>query len=349
MESEEISHLSRYPFLTRASEYVASRNYAIAEILTSRGFDLARGRARSRVLQALKGAIISDATNPDIAELLSYPIARIIVSCIDDPFLTRPYALAEAKLANERMGQEKNHETLQEIGRDFNINATITLPDFNVHFTDYVRGAAGLRALEWKLVNRRLESGYVNITKMEYARLLQEAIRGRILAALPLKVPAAFCDFLKEYIDEIKINLEERKSQYSEEGLGEVEPQLFPPCIIHLLSAAQSGTNLAHSSRFSLTSFLLNIGLSVDQIVQMFNVSPDFNEEMTRYQVEHISGATGTVYKSPSCATMITYGNCYGKNELCKYIGHPLSYYRKLKQKRESEPAEKTKNGEQDK
>ncbi|HUV83494.1 MAG TPA: DNA primase regulatory subunit PriL, partial [archaeon] len=59
---------------------------------------------------------------------------------------------------------------------------------------------------------------------------------------------------------------------------------------------------------------------------------------MTRYQVDHISGGTGTKYKPPSCATMITYGNCFGKDELCKNIGHPLSYYRNKKKTKNPTP-----------
>jgi len=80
----------------------------------------------------------------------------------------------------------------------------------------------------------------------------------------------------------------------------------------------------------------------VDQVVQMFNVSPDFNEEMTHYQVDHIAGSTGTSYKPPSCTTMITYGNCYNKDEICRDVGHPLSYYRKKKKIQHEKLAEST-------
>ena len=87
------------------------------------------------------------------------------------------------------------------------------------------------------------------------------------------------------------------------------------------------GTNLAHTARFALVSFLLQINMSPDQVIALFNTSPDFDEEQTRYQVEHIAGSTGTQYKPPSCATMTTYGNCPGEDELCRRVGHPLSYY----------------------
>ena len=99
--------------------------------------------------------------------------------------------------------------------------------------------------------------------------------------------------------------------------------------VLHAISNVRAGVNLAHSMRFALVSFLLNIGMNIDGIIELFKVSPDFDEERTRYQVNHIHGATGTTYTSPSCATMITYGNCYGKEALCDRISHPLSYYRK--------------------
>jgi len=61
--------------------------------------------------------------------------------------------------------------------------------------------------------------------------------------------------------------------------------------------------------------------------------------DKTRYQIEHISGSSGTEYKPPSCSTMRTYGNCYGADELCSRIKHPLNYYRRktwFKNKNES-------------
>jgi DNA primase large subunit len=91
-----------------------------------------------------------------------------------------------------------------------------------------------------------------------------------------------------------------------------------------MLEQVAANANLVHLARFALVSFLIQINISVDQIVGLFNTSPDFDQEKTRYQVEHIAGASGTKYKPPSCATMATYGNCPGENELCRRIRHPL-------------------------
>jgi DNA primase large subunit len=100
-----------------------------------------------------------------------------------------------------------------------------------------------------------------------------------------------------------------------------------------MLEQVAANANLVHLARFALVSFLIQINISVDQIVGLFNTSPDFDQEKTRYQVEHIAGASGTKYQPPSCATMATYGNCPGEDDLCRIIRHPLSYYeRRIKQ-----------------
>jgi hypothetical protein len=83
------------------------------------------------------------------------------------------------------------------------------------------------------------------------------------------------------------------------------------------------------NDRFALTSFLANIGLDKEQIMDLYRMAPDFREDLTRYQVEHITGGSGTEYTAPSCKTMMTYGNCSGKNPQCEWVTHPLSYYRK--------------------
>ena len=90
-----------------------------------------------------------------------------------------------------------------------------------------------------------------------------------------------------------------------------------------LIMALAGGANLTHMGRFALTAFLHTIGLSVTQIVEVYQRSPDFDIEKTLYQVEHISGRSGTEYTPPSCATMETNGLCVHRDALCERIGRP--------------------------
>ena len=255
-------------------------------------------------------------------EVLSYPIARMIVSCINDDYLIRRYALAEAKAVYESLKTEPP-DILLTMGQEFGMHVDYSDKRFRIHFTDYVRYAHRMHDLKWKLVNRRLYRGRVPLSTREFTRLLQEAISDRIQHDLPLPTPSEICDALSKYVSEVRESLESRKDEFEIEG--PVHPDSFPPCSRHAIAMLQGGINLPHSARFAVTSFLLNIGMDVDGIVRMFGGSPDFDETRTRYQVEHIAGRE---YTTPDCGTMKTYGNCFGADDLCGDVSHPLNYYR---------------------
>ena len=202
---------------------------------------------------------------------------------------------------------------------------------WKLYFAEYIRAAHRMHSPKWNLVNRDLQEGYLTVTEDELKRLLEEVVRERVQKGLPLQVEETVCAKLEDYLTPLRGELEIVKARHKVD-LGKVEEGAFPPCIKKMLSEVARGANLAHSARFALVSFLLQINMPAEDVIRLFNTSPDFEEERTRYQVEHIAGSSGTHYKPPSCATMTTYGNCPGENELCRRIRHPLSYYeRKIK------------------
>lgn len=311
-----------YPFTSGATAYVRELGIDIPDLLRKHAYARARHRGMERVIQAIEGRIDKDIDIPTELELLSYPIARMIVSCVNDDYLIRRYALAEAKAVHESLRDEP-HDILLTMGQEFGMHVNVSDRVFGMHFTDYIRYAHRMHDLKWKLVNRQLHRGWIAVSAQEYARLLQEAISDRIHHDLPLEIPSEICDALSGYIDDVKESLGARKTEF--EIGGEVHPDAFPSCIAHAIGALQDGINLPHSARFAVTSFLLNIGMDVTEIIRMFGGSPDFDEARTRYQVEHIAGGE---YTAPGCDTMKTYGNCIGADDLCARIQHPLNYYR---------------------
>jgi DNA primase large subunit len=326
--------LSDYPFSREAAARVKETGYSLEGLLEEPNREprlsrLVRRRALDRVLGAVRGEISDERAHP-MAELLSYPLARVMVSCLDDDLLTRRYALAEAKLASRKMVREDRAGLLL-LARDLDVHPQYDQNGLRVHFSDYLKAAARMKSPGWKLVNRSLEGGWVSVTGHELARLLEERARDRVGRSLPLPVPPEICEKLRDDLEGIEEELSAKRAE-ERVDLGEVTEDAFPPCIREMLAAVAIGTNLAHTARFALTTFLLAVGMTVDEVVGVFNTSPDFDEERTRYQVEHIAGKSGTAYRPPSCATMATYGNCPGEDRLCRWVNHPLSYYeRKVK------------------
>ncbi|MDD3041378.1 MAG: DNA primase regulatory subunit PriL [Methanosarcinaceae archaeon] len=334
----DLEHLALYPFVSEASAEVESLNLSLERLLSSPAYRTARARGVERVSQALEGEIEKPSIVGDtqaLSELLSYPFARMLVIAVDDQLFTKRYALAEAKAAHTLLKTE-SMEFLLEFGEEFGLSAEPQDFHFKLHFTDYIRFSSPLKEAAWKLTNRQLQAGRVWVKKEEFARLLLEAIRERVEKSLSGEgtpsssdLPAEVLEFCAPYAVELKEKFEVRKKQFGITDFGDVEPELFPPCISHALASVRAGINLAHSMRFAMTSFLLTIGMSTDDVLALFNVSPDFDAEKTLYQIEHIAGSSGTPYKPPACETMRTYGNCIGKNGLCERINHPLSYYQK--------------------
>ena len=100
----------------------------------------------------------------------------------------------------------------------------------------------------------------------------------------------------------------------------------FPPCVLAVLAKAEQGINLTHAERFLIATYFLHVDMdtgrnlppdrrveAIDKLMErVFKYQPDFNPEITRYQLEHIAGMRGggTFYKVPSCERLRDWGIC---------------------------------------
>jgi DNA primase large subunit len=189
----------------------------------------------------------------------------------------------------------------------------------------YLEYATEERNDEWRLVNRSLTDGQIELSESELLVLVRQAIRQRVADGLPLAVPEAIAAPLEADCERIRERLADLDLT---RDIDTVVPDLFPPCMTALLDQVQKGDHLEHHSRFAIATFLTTIGMTTDEIVDLFQVNPGFGEEATRYQVDHIRGKTSpTEYSPPACSTMQSYGDCVNMDDLCEEISHPLAYY----------------------
>lgn len=330
--------LAKYPFTSAAKAYVASWGVRVEELGEARHKkDLERALFRVReALERGEAAEIGLHEDPEV-DVLSFPIALMIVSAVGDGWLSRRWALAEA-VRCESFLLEDDAPTVAEILRELGINVEMTdqrereysgFCDFKVRIMDYLVHASRIDALEWKLVNRVVRNGWVYVPRRDLARLAREAIIRRILERLAEVKPSAVPEFLKTHIDEIRSRLVSRRG-YEDAVLAGSEEN-WPPCMKALKSALLGGQNVGHFGNFAFASFLFNIGYTVDAVISMYAQRSDFDERLARYQAEHIAGMKGsrTRYTTPSCSTMRTHGLCIEDGRLCPGIKNPLQYYRR--------------------
>jgi DNA primase large subunit len=330
----EYRALARYPFLKDATQFVKEHELGLEDLLKHTITAEARRRGKARIMMAISDLTVPNnpVTSEDeaVQEILSYPYARILVSCIGDDVLVRRYALAEAKAFNERLRRE-DIETVVHLANELEVEAVRGDDALRMHFADFLSYTSGLRGPEWKLVNQDLRAGFVQLEKNKFVRVLEQALNEKIEDELPLPVNDELLSAAENELSEIVAALEEFKEKYRGEGFGEVSILKFPPCMKKLVAMAQAGQNMPHAGRFALASFLSFIGMPVDDIIKLFCSSPDFDHSKTAYQVRHITGdGLGKRYTPPECATMRTNGLCIEPDELCngRRVTHPLTYYR---------------------
>ncbi|ELZ22888.1 DNA primase large subunit [Haloterrigena salina JCM 13891] len=327
---------ARYPFLETARDAVATEAVDLATVV-----DQDRAvvdRARERVVAALEDGETGEPRRDTRVELLSYPVARVLVSMVEERVLVRKYARAEAATAYDRFTTDFENTTelksvestgldLEALLAEFDLDGAVreTADGYRIDVGTYLPLAEDLWGDEWHLVNRALTDGEVPVDDDELLTLLREAIRSRIEDGLPFDVPDVIAAALEDEAAEIREVLADLELT---QDIDTVVPDLFPPCMKALLDDIQKGEHLPHHSRFAITAFLTSIGMTTDEIVELYRVNSSFGEEMTRYQTDHIRGdSSPTEYSPPSCATMQSYGDCVNKDDLCERIPHPMAYY----------------------
>ena len=348
--------LSHFPFLKKAQDHIKNIFPPLDVLLREERGKSITNLALKRINQALssKRTFIAHFQQRDEDEIAGFVLSRIIVSCIQDKQMydrlaryeaERAYYFLVSELGTEDGERGWNENTVLDdegyspiakyLAAEFRINIT----EARMPLVDYVEIAAPLHDERFRLVNRRVHHGFVEIKKEERYELLRERIRVILRRDLPYKVPKSLCEQLAPVTEPIKKVYQEKMLQQ----FGSIEESAFPPCMQALILALTAGTNLSHAGRFALTTFIHTVGMDVMGIAQLYARSPDYDPEKTMYQVEHITGrgGAGTEYTAPACAAMKTTGLCIHKDALCEKIGHPLSYY-KLKKRAQSKKDSKT-------
>ncbi len=322
MPAVELRDLVHYPFLPEAQKILASRGISIDSLSTSTSGQQYLGKACSRVMYALDGKNLypEDTSGDNISDIITYVLARILVSCVKDRMTIQRFVRAEAKRVYTYLSIEQNRTLKQRVFHEFGLSDDAE----ELTVIQYVEMAANITDPKWRLINREVSDGVVEISPDELEVLLSEKVRSHLGSTLPLAVPNALSRAFQPWVEKISVKVQRRTL----EEFGTIEESAFPPCIQTLIEVASRGGNIVHAGRFAMVAFLHTIGMPTAQIESIFARSPDYNPDMTEYQVNHI---LTNEYTPQSCLTMKTHGICTHKNALCEKVPHPLSYYQEMK------------------
>ncbi|HUS99371.1 MAG TPA: DNA primase large subunit PriL [Candidatus Thermoplasmatota archaeon] len=330
-----LATLAKYPFLHDTRQFIKDNGPSVDELLNAAPYERARIISIERLDNAFKNRDVGQRSLASqsncIMEILSYPLARMVTVCIGDSFFKKRYALGEAYHMYKHLLNESTSFLLTVAKElDVNVQYNSETNTIKIFFKDYLRNAP-TRYKEWKMINRGINSGFLAISHKDLARILLESLRERInKELLERECDKSVSDTFSSDIQRYQNMLAMQKKKIEAAPVGKVSIEKLPPCMKDILSAIQSGENVPHMGRFALVAFLSSLKLNTNEILKLFSTAPDYQEDRTRYQVEHITGtSSSTEYKCPGCEKMRTYGICPvdKMDEFCKKIRHPLSYY----------------------
>ncbi len=327
--------LAKYPFLNEAGEYMRKSGFGWEELGRPDMKDVI-DRASRRIEVGVAGDVYFGLDKYEI-EILTFVVSLIMVKAIALEPVLKKYALAEARRAEKFLTDDlrKQSESLKrslftKIFEDlFALKIEIAENDmrlFKVKVTDYLARSSHFHEQEWKLINRLVSDGFVyldadetvRLVRNELAILINEKVRAMALPTLPLTI--------RNRAEELRVKFAPR---YEYHVLSATD---LPPCVKHALDVMDKGENLPHSARVMLGTYMLAVGKPIDEIVALFQNAPDFNEKITRYQVEHLAGIKGsrTKYSVPSCEKLRNENLCFATQE-CAGIVNPIQFGRKRK------------------
>jgi len=345
---------AKYPFLRKAVTFIEEKGLTLKE--TAAEYPGIIKRAVERVKDSIEGKLfVTDLNDPE-TEILAYPLALAFVYSLKTEWVTSKFATAEQKRCDELLNMERKKQELVEVAKDgfgwalepIDMNLEWQRFDFRLEVSKYLEVAPQFHSANWKLVNRYISDGKVYLKNSEAARLISGAAKNKIIKRAAEEEVRKFelPEVFKPHLEEIMKLVEKRKHLYDDEApIGLIE-EAKPPCIVAIINDLVAGKNLSHMARFTITTFMINIGEDVDNVLKLFSNTADFDEGKARYQVEHIAGKIGsrTKYKPPKCDVLRSFGLCVGADALCEEVWHPLTYY-KIRARDITKGAAKAKGG----
>ena len=333
--------MAKYPFLADAGQYLRDKGFALEQFGNDPDLKIILDKALHRIEVAADGQIyksklVGNQASKDAVlplEVFSFLIAVILLKLSNMITLIKRFSLAEARraekyleqdLANSSDQSKKQQQLATKIIEElFAVTVTKQNEYFTIPVRDYLVHAINFHEREWKLVNRRVEKGQVFLSSHETVRLIRKELENYINT----KIKSAGTPPMTQGFDEPVRKLTTLAKKFVVPIIQTTE---YPPCVKHAIAVLEKGENLPHSGRFMLATYLLGKGQTVAQIAPLFKNAPDYNARVTMYQLNHLSGSSGSAikYSCPSCEKLKSQNLCFPVPQ-CDTVVNPLQFGRR--------------------
>jgi DNA primase large subunit len=340
--------LAKYPFLNEASTYVKETHFDLQEFdRTEMEFIL--NRSFNKIDNFIKNGETNYKLEKFEIEILTFLASLLILKSASIDIITKKFALFESMrfekylvedLKNSFKDEKKRLILLKIFNEIFKIDIffeTVVNEFYKIRVIDYIHRSIVFHEEEWKLINRTVKNGFVYLNVNEIVRLFRNELSLLIIDKIKNMKLVTFPDKVLKKSQNLKIYWDSinKKSKVLDHVN---KKRTTPPCIDHIYKVLNNGENLPHSARLLLATFLLFSEKNIEEIIEIFKKLPDYNEQITRYQLEHLSGKKGSSkkYFVPSCEKIKLQNLCY-ETFVCKGIINPIQLLGKRRDEIEKE------------
>ena len=331
--------LARYPFLREALSYVTKNEFKIEDLDNSEFYHLIE-KAKSKIEHYLFDGKLAyqidyDKTHEIIVqeEVIIFLISLLLIKSISIDSVTKKFALFESMrfekylisdLDNSNQDDKFVKLILYKIFEDlFQTKVDLEVDIFNfykIKINDYLDHPIAFQEREWNLVNRTVNKGYVYLDGSEIVRLFRNELYLLIIDRIKKMNPEMIPDIIMSVSNSLRSRWEKMYPPLRATG----HKDITPPCIQHIFNQINKGENLSHPARVLLGTFLIYSNKSMDEMIDLFKRLPDYNEKITRYQLEHLAGKRGSPkqYFVPSCEKIKLNNLCF-ETVVCRGINNP--------------------------
>lgn len=273
----------------------------------------------------------------DVIHLSMYPILQILVSMLKNRVLANALSNIYAKHCKKVLAQTGAvkaypNKLIQQICKNVGIKCSLGFEfigkiqySFEMDFPSYLISAAKLSDNKWKLVNQRFQDGKIFLIRPDVVMLLREFVRKKVQPDFKEMTPELAEGMeaipeIKAILVEVEKLIQENMSRFQSSLISDGEKigsDLFAPCIQAILYRMLHGENLSHNERLAICFYYLNTNHTIEETVDLFRTSPDFDESVARYQVEFAagSGGKGKKYSMFKCSKLKSLHLCYAEHK----------------------------------
>jgi len=224
----------------------------------------------------------------------------MIASELDRRYMLR-YANGEIRRATRYL--RENESELSKICDEFGME----YKGFSMSLKSYLKYIP--KGRECRLLSQNIREGYILLDPNKFLAVAAEAVRRAIETGLPVRahtVPTELKKDIEEAAAEVKESIKGLKlTEPSEAAIAAGIGTKMAPCMQRIIDKARSGENISHMARVAITTYLLKKSFPADFIVEVISHTPNFNEKVTRYQIDFIKKKG---YNATSCMNLDSYG-----------------------------------------